>query len=184
VLGVLIITAEYSSGMIRTTFTAVPQRGYLLAIKATVFGLVTFVVAAITTFVTFFASQWILNRDSRHLGVSLTSPNALRIVVGAALYLTLCGLLGVALGALLRSTPAAITTLAGLLFILPIMMDFLPVSWHRDANAQWLPSNAGLQIIEKTTQPRQFSRGSGSTSSPDGSQSFAVAVDASRKMTL
>ncbi len=156
VLGVLIVTAEYSSGMIRTTFTAVPQRGLLLAVKASVFALVTFVVAAVTTFVTFFASQWILGRDSRHLGVSLTSPNALRIVVGAALYLTLCGLLGVGLGALLRSTPAAITTLAGLLFILPIMMNFLPLSWHRDAIAQWLPSNAGFQIIEKVAQPLQL----------------------------
>jgi len=157
VLGILIITAEYSSGMIRTTFTAIPQRGSLLAIKATVFGLVTFAVTVVTTFTTFFASQAILNRDSRHLGVSITSPHALRIVAGAALYLTLCGLLGVALGALLRSTPAAITTLAGLLFILPIMMNFLPATWHRDAIAQWLPSNAGFQIIEKTTQPLQFS---------------------------
>ena len=166
VLGVLIITAEYSSGMIRTSFTAVPQRGSLLAVKATVFALVTFVVAALTAFVTFFASQAILNRGTvtaappHHLvkyGVSLSSPHAVRIVIGAALYMTVCGLLGVALGALLRSTAAAITALAGLLFILPIMMNFLPVSWHRDAIAQWLPSNAGMQIVEKVTQPLQFS---------------------------
>jgi len=157
VLGVLIITAEYSSGMIRTSFTAVPQRGSLLAVKATVFALVTFVVSALTTFATFFASQAILNRGTLNLGVSITSPHALRIVIGAALYLTVCALLGVALGALLRSTAAAITALAGLLFILPILMNFLPVSWHRDAIAQWLPSNAGMQIIEKTTQPLQFS---------------------------
>ena len=156
VLGVLIITAEYSSGMIRTSFTAVPQRGSLLAVKATVFALVTFVVAALTAFVTFFASQAILNRGTLNLGVSITSPQALRIVIGAALYLTICSLLGVALGALLRSTAAAVTALAGLLFILPILMNFLPVSWHRDAIAQWLPSNAGIQIIEKTTQPLQF----------------------------
>ena len=78
-------------------------------------------------------------------------------MVGAALYLTLCGLLGVALGALLRSTPAAITTLAGLLFILPILLNFLPSTWHRDAIARWMPSNAGFQIIEKTTQHLQFS---------------------------
>jgi ABC-type transport system involved in multi-copper enzyme maturation permease subunit len=157
VLGVLIITAEYSSGMIRTSFTAVPQRGSLLAVKASVFGLVTFVVSVLTTFVTFFASQAILNRGTLNLGVSITSPHALRIVIGAALYLTVCALLGVALGALLRSTAAAITALAGLLFILPILMNFLPVSWHRDAIAQWLPSNAGMQIIEKTAQPLQFS---------------------------
>jgi len=156
VLGVLIITAEYSSGMIRTTFTAVPQRGLVLAVKATVFASVTFAVAALTTFVTFFVSQAVLNRGSQQLGVSINSPHALRIVVGAALYLTLTGLLGVALGALLRSTPAAITSLAGLLFILPILMNFLPTSWHRDAIARWLPSNAGFQILEKTVQPAQF----------------------------
>ena len=157
VLGVLIITTEYSSGMIRTTFTAVPQRGLVLAVKAVIFGSVTFVVALLTTFVTFFASQAILNRGAVKYGVSLSSPHALRIVIGAALYMTVCGLLGVALGALLRSTAAAITALAGLLFILPIMMNFLPVSWHRDAIAQWLPSNAGMQIVEKVTQPLQFS---------------------------
>ena len=157
VLGVLIITSEYSSGMIRTTFTAVPQRGLVLAVKAVIFGCVTLVVSVITTFVTFFASQAILNRGTVKYGVSLSSPHALRIVIGAALYMTVCALLGVALGALLRSTAAAITALAGLLFILPIMMNFLPVSWHRDAIAQWLPSNAGMQIIEKVTQPLQFS---------------------------
>jgi ABC-type transport system involved in multi-copper enzyme maturation permease subunit len=157
VLGVLIITSEYSSGMIRTSFTAVPQRGVLLAVKATIFALVTFVVAALSTFVTFFLGQLVLNRNGKNLGVSLSSPHALRIVIGAALYLTLCGLLGVALGALLRSTPAAITSLAGLLFILPILMNFLPTSWHRDAIARWLPSNAGFQILEKTTQDLQFS---------------------------
>jgi ABC-type transport system involved in multi-copper enzyme maturation permease subunit len=157
VLGVLIITTEYSSGMIRTTFTAVPQRGLVLAVKAVIFGFVTFVVSVLTTFVTFFASQAILSRGTVKYGVSLSSPHALRIVIGAALYLTVCGLFGVALGLLLRSTAAAITALAGLLFILPIMMNFLPVSWHRDAIAQWLPSNAGSQIIEKVTQPLQFS---------------------------
>jgi len=157
VLGVLIITTEYSSGMIRTTFTAVPQRGLVLAVKAVTFGSVTFVVSAATTFVTFFAAQAILSRGTVKHGVSLSSPHALRIVIGAALYLTLCALFGVALGALLRSTAAAITALAGLLFILPIVMGFLPVSWHRDAITRWLPANAGAQIMEKVTQPLQFS---------------------------
>ena len=157
VLGVLVVTSEYSSGVIRTTFTAVPQRGLVLAVKAAVFAVVTFVVSMAGTFITFFASQAILSRGTVKYGVSLSSPPALRIVIGAALYLTVCGLLGVALGALLRSTAAAITALAGLLFILPILMNFLPVSWHRDAIAQWLPSNAGMQILEKVAQPLQFS---------------------------
>jgi ABC-type transport system involved in multi-copper enzyme maturation permease subunit len=157
VLGVLIITSEYSSGMIRTTFTAVPQRGLVLAVKAVVFGSVTFVISLATTFVTFFAGQAILSRGTVKYGVSLSSPHALRIVIGAALYLTVCALLGVALGALLRSTAAAITALTGVLFILPILVNFLPGSWHRDAINQWLPSTAGTQIIEKVTQPLQFS---------------------------
>ena len=157
VLGVLVITAEYSSGMIRTTFTAVPQRPTVLAVKAAVFGLVTFIVSAATTLATFFGSQAILSRGNLNLGVSITDPHALRIVLGAALYLTLCGLIGVALGALLRSTAAAITTISGLLFMLPILASFLPTSWHRDAIARWLPSNAGFQILEKTTQHPQFS---------------------------
>jgi ABC-type transport system involved in multi-copper enzyme maturation permease subunit len=157
VLGVLIITTEYSSGMIRTTFTAVPQRGLVLAVKAVVFGAVTFVVSAATAFVTFFACQAILSRGTLSYGVSLSSPHSLRIVIGAALYLTVCALLGVALGALLRSTAAAITALTGVLFILPIVLSFLPVSWHRDAITQWLPANAGAQIMERATQPLQFS---------------------------
>ncbi len=157
VLGVLIITAEYSSGMIRTTFTAVPQRGLVLGVKAVIFAVVTFVISMVATLLTFFASQAVLSRGTVKYGVSLSSPQSLRIVIGAALYLTVCALLGVALGALLRSTAAAITALAGLLFILPILMNFLPVSWHRDAIAQWLPSNAGMQIIEKVAQPLQFS---------------------------
>jgi ABC-type transport system involved in multi-copper enzyme maturation permease subunit len=157
VLGVLIVTTEYSSGMIRTTFTAVPQRGMVLAVKATVFGSVTFVISVLTTFVTFFAAQAILSRGTVKYGVSLSSPHALRIVIGAALYLTVCALLGVVLGALLRSTAAGITALTALLFILPIVMSFLPVSWHRDAIARWMPASAGAQIMEKATQPLQFS---------------------------
>jgi ABC-type transport system involved in multi-copper enzyme maturation permease subunit len=156
VLGVLVITAEYSSGMIRTTFTAIPQRGLLLGVKAGVFAAVTLLVSLLTTFATFFLSQLILNRGGRHLGVTIGAPHSLRIVVGAALYLTLCGLLGVALGALLRSTAAAITALTGLLFVLPILAAFLPLSWHRDAIAKWIPSNAGFQILERAGTPGNF----------------------------
>jgi ABC-type transport system involved in multi-copper enzyme maturation permease subunit len=161
VLGVLAITAEYSSGMIRTTFTAVPQRGKLLAVKAVVFGLVTLLVALVTAFVTFFVSQAIFRGSGRITAVSLSQSPTLRIVLGAAAYLTLCGLFGLALGALLRSTAAAISALAGILFVLPILMNFLPSSWHRDAIARWLPSNAGLQIINKTSEPGAFSPGAG-----------------------
>ena len=157
VLGVLVITTEYASGMIRTSFTSFPQRGLLLAVKATVFALVTFAVSVPATFATFFISQPLLYRSTPDYGVSLTSPHALRIVIGAALYLTLCALFGVALGALLRSTAAAITGLTGILFLLPILVSFVPGSWHRNTIAQWLPSNAGFQIIERTTQPLQFS---------------------------
>jgi ABC-type transport system involved in multi-copper enzyme maturation permease subunit len=154
VLGVLVITAEYSSGMIRTSFTAVPQRGFLLMVKAFVFAAVTFVVSGLTTFVTFFASQPLVKQGVR---VSINSPHALRIVIGAALLLTLCGLFGVALGALLRSTAAAVTGLVGILFLLPMVMGLMPDSGVKDAISQWNPASAGGQIIEMTTQPGMFS---------------------------
>lgn len=151
VLGVMVITAEYSSGMIRTTFTAVPQRAVVVVVKAVVFAIVAFVVALVTAFVTFFVSQAVLNTATPPLGVTITSPAALRIVIGAAVYLTGCAVLGLALGVMLRSTAGAITVFTVLMFVAPILANFIPESWHRDAISRYLPSNAGLQVLEPTT---------------------------------
>jgi len=113
--------------MIRATFAAVPTRLPVLWAKAAVFAVVTLVLMVPTVLVAFLIGQSILT--SKHLQTALGSPGVLRAVIGAALFLTIVGLLGIGLGALLRNTAAGISTLFGLLFVLPILVRFLPTSW-------------------------------------------------------
>ena len=144
VLGVLVISAEYATGMIRATLTAVPQRRVVLAAKAIVFGTVALTVSFGSAFAAFGAGQAILAR--KHLGTSLTDPTVLRAVVGAAVYLTIVGLLGLALGTILRRTAGAIATLVGLVFIADLLVEALPSPWNTDIG-KFLPGNAGLALF-------------------------------------
>jgi ABC-type transport system involved in multi-copper enzyme maturation permease subunit len=140
VLGVLVLSSEYSTGMIRSSLTAVPRRLPVLWGKLAVFASTVFVVSLIASFVSFFVGQALLS--GHHLGVSITAPDALRSVIGAALYVTVAGMIGVALGALLRNTAAGIATFAGVFFVLPPLGELLPASISNHL-AQYLPSNAG-----------------------------------------
>jgi ABC-type transport system involved in multi-copper enzyme maturation permease subunit len=144
VLGVLVISAEYSTGMIRTTLTAVPHRRVLLFAKAAVFTVVAFVVSTLAAFVAFFAGQSVL--AGKHANVALSDPGVLRAVFGAGIYLTLVGLLGLALGALLRRTAGAIATLFGLVLVLPALIEALPSPWNTDVG-KLLPINAGRALF-------------------------------------
>jgi ABC-type transport system involved in multi-copper enzyme maturation permease subunit len=144
VLGVLVITAEYSTGMIRTTFSAVPQRNTVLGVKAAVFGVTALVVGLISSFAAFFVGQAILS--SKHIGASITDPSVLRSVVGSGLYLAVLGLLAFGIGALIRHTAGAIAAVFGLIFVLPGIVLALPASWS-DAISKYLPSNAGNAIF-------------------------------------
>lgn len=112
VLGVLAITAEYSTGMIRATFSAVPKRLPVLWAKALVFGAVAFAVSLPAVIVVFFAGQAILS--GQHIDIALSHPGVLRALVGAALFMTVMGLFGLGLGAVFRSTPAGISALAAI----------------------------------------------------------------------
>ncbi|MCW2947198.1 MAG: transporter permease [Actinoallomurus sp.] len=150
VLGVLVISGEYSTGMIRATLSAVPKRLPVLWAKAAVFGAVTLVLMLVTSFVTFFGSQAVLS--SRHLQTTLSAPGAVRIVAGTALYLTVVGLLGVALGALIRNTAGAIATVFGLLLVLPVLGEVLPSSWSKHITP-YLPSNAGQALLNVRPDP-------------------------------
>jgi ABC-2 type transport system permease protein len=131
VLGALAISSEYSTGGIRTTLTAVPQRLRLLGAKALVLTVMAFVAGVVTMFPSFWLGQRVLATANAHppIDVSLGDPNVLRAVLGGALYVAACGLLGFALGALLRHTAAAITVAIGIVFILPIVANFLPGTW-------------------------------------------------------
>src|ERR1019366_4208962 len=102
VLGVLVISGEYSTGMIRSSIAAVPHRQPVLIAKAVVFGVVVFVVSLVSTFVAFLLGQ--AAQASTHAQASLSTPGAVRAIFGGALYLTLIGLLAVGLGFLIRNT--------------------------------------------------------------------------------
>lgn len=142
VLGVLLMSGEYSSGMIRSSLTAVPKRLPVLWGKLMVFAGVVFLVGLATSFVSFTLGQALLG----DLGVALGAEGAVRSVVGAALYLTVVGMIGVALGTLLRNTAAGISTLVGVFFLLPPLTMLLPASVSTDA-AKYLPSNAGGAVF-------------------------------------
>jgi len=148
VLGALTITSEYSTGMIRTSLAVQPRRGVLFAAKAVVFGVVSLVTGLIASFASFFVGQAILS--SHHLNATLGQPHVLRAVIGGALFLTACGLLAFGIGAILRHTAGAITTTIGLLFVLTILVGFLPESWKNDVD-RWVPALAGGQVW--TTEP-------------------------------
>ena len=153
-LGVLFMTGEYATGMIRATFAAVPARLPVLGAKALVFGATTLVLMVPAVVGAFSIGQLILRRQSIDTG--LDAPGVARAVVGAGVYLALVGLLGLALGALLRSTAAGICALFGLLFVLPIIVHFLPSSWS-DPTGRFLPSNAGQAFAQVRPDPSGLS---------------------------
>jgi len=150
VLGVLLITGEYATGTIRSSFTAVPRRLPVLWGKAGVFGLTTLVLCVPAAFAAFLVGQSILS--SEHLDITLSHPGAARAVLGSALYLTAVGLLGLGLGALLRNTAGAISALFGLLFGLQIVVGFLPSTWS-DQIYKYLPAPAGTAVTSVRPDP-------------------------------
>ncbi|NGO12040.1 ABC transporter permease subunit [Streptomyces sp. HC44] len=120
VLGVLAVTGEYSSGSIRSTLAAVPNRRLLLVAKAAVLGAVALVVGQTVAFVTFFAGRPALTDAVPQ--PSLGDGGVLRAVVLSGVYLAMIGLIGVGIGAITRHTAGAIGTLVGLLFVVPAIL--------------------------------------------------------------
>jgi ABC-2 type transport system permease protein len=118
-LGVLVITTEFSSGMIRATFAAAPRRPLVLAAKAAVLGTVTLVVGEATAFAAFLAGQAALKAPAPH--ATLGQPGVLRAVAVAGAYPALIALIGLGIGAVLRHTAGAICALAGVLYVLPLL---------------------------------------------------------------
>lgn len=148
VLGVLVITGEYSTGMIRASFTAVPKRLPVLWGKTFVFGVVSFLLMLPPVLIAFFASQAILSRHDI-LQISFSHPGVARSVIGGAIYLMLVGVFALGLGAIVRNTAGGIATFAAIFFVIPPLMNILPTSWN-NAISQYLPSEAGRQIFSLT----------------------------------
>lgn len=155
VLGAMAITAEYSTGMIRTSLTTMPRRGTVFAAKGLVFGFVALVVSIVTAFVAFFLGQAIL-KSTGH-SATLSDPNVIRAIIGTALYVTVIGLMSYAFGAIIRHTAGTIATMVGVLFILPLIVNVLPSSWTNDIG-KWIPSSAGGQMMSTVvSDPTLFS---------------------------
>jgi ABC-type transport system involved in multi-copper enzyme maturation permease subunit len=147
VLGTLSITSEYSTGMIRTSLTVMPRRGMLYGAKAGVFAVVALAIAFLTSFASFFIGQALLS--STQVSATLSQPNVLGAVTGAALYVALCGLFAFGLGAILRSTAGAMTAAYGFLFLVPELAKALPSAWYADV-VRWLPGGDVVNAITGT----------------------------------
>lgn len=140
-LGVLAVTGEYGSGMIRATLAAVPQRRLLLTAKALVLTATAAVTSIAACLAAYLAFQALLPAGDA-MRTTLASPGVLRAVTGAALYLTVLALLGFGLGTVLRSSAGAVAVLFGVLFVPTLLAALLPSSWQ-DAIGRYLPMNAG-----------------------------------------
>jgi ABC-2 type transport system permease protein len=147
VLGALLMTTEYSTGVIRASLLAVPRRLPMLAAKGVVFSVVVLVLGEIVVFGSFFVGSAIMHS---HLNISLSEPGFARAVAGAGLYLTVLSLFALAIGGLIRHTAGAISTVIGVVFVLPILSGLLPGSWGAHINA-YLPVQAG-QLISHAHQ--------------------------------
>jgi ABC-2 type transport system permease protein len=158
VLGVLLITGEYSTGMIRSSLTAVPGRLPVLWGKAIVYALTTLTLCLPATFGAFLVGQSILSAEQ--LDITLSHPGVARAVVGSALYLSAVGLLGLALGALLRSTAWAVAGLFGVLFGPQLLTGLLPATWS-DRVYPYLPGPAGVAVTAVQPDPAALAPWSG-----------------------
>jgi ABC-2 type transport system permease protein len=148
VLGVLVMSAEYGTGTIRATFSAAPRRPLVLAAKVIVFGVVALVVAEIVAFVSFLVGQALLSAPATH--ASLSTPGALRAVVGTGLYLGVIGLFALGLATIIRHTAGAISAFVGILLVLPIIVEALPNSLQFDIR-RFLPLQIGGVMMSVNT---------------------------------
>ena len=144
VLGVLVITSEYSSGMIRASLAAVPQRRLVLAAKTAVLAAAAVAAGLATCYAAYFAFGVFLPGGSP-LRMSLSDPGVARAVTGAGLYLAVLALAGLGLGTLLRSSAGAITALLGMLFVPTLILQLLPASWQNTVGP-YLPLNAAEAV--------------------------------------
>ena len=158
VLGVMLITGEYSTGMIRASMTAVPKRLPVLWAKVGVYALVALAITVPAVFIAFFAGQAILS--GHHLQIAFSHAGVAGAVIGAAGYLTLVGLFAMGLGAIMRNTAAGIATFAGIMFVVPPLISILPTSLANSIDP-YLPSNAGGAMLQIGHHANTLSPGAG-----------------------
>ena len=154
ILCVLAFTSEYASGLIATTFTAVPRRWAVLAAKAAVAGTAALVVGELLALATFLLTQAILS--GHHGGLSLSRPGVAGAVLAAGFVLSACALTGLALGAIIRHTAGAIAATVGVIYLLAALCLFLPSPWKERIGRFTLPF-AASQVVALHPQAALFS---------------------------
>jgi hypothetical protein len=153
VLGALLITSEYSTGLIRSTLTAVPKRLPVLWAKVVVVAAVTLATMVAAVSVAFFVGQALYGGAG--VGASLADPGVPRALLGAAVFPTAIAVMGLALGVLVRHTPMAVGILVGTLFVAPVLLESLGGFWAEVSS--YLPSEAGEAMITLVEDPAQLS---------------------------
>jgi hypothetical protein len=154
VLGVLVFTSEYSTGLIRTTFTAVPRRRAVLAAKAVVTGAAALVIGELLAFVLFLLTQAILS--GHHRGVSLSHSGVPGAVLGAGTVLAVSALIGLGFGAIIRHVAGAIAAMVALLYLTAVLCLFLPAPWN-DRIGKFTPAFAAYQVAALHPRASLFS---------------------------
>jgi hypothetical protein len=155
-LGVLAISSEYTTGLIRTTFASAPRRRAVIAGKAAVVGAVSLLAGELIAFATFFTGQQALS--AQHLNVALAHQGALRGVLAAGFYLAVMAWVGLGLGTVIRHTAGAIIAMVGVVFLLPTIVGALPAPWNINIGKFTL-NLAAQQTIAQHPHPGYFSAG-------------------------
>lgn len=156
-LGVLFVSSEFGTGMIRSTFAAVPKRLPVLWAKLVVFFAVTAAAITSITVITFLGSQALIGHY--RTGFSLSDPGVWRIVLGTGLYMTLVGVIGGMIGWIVRSTPGSLVSYFALVLVLPVFGSLFGSSGTHVA--QFLPSEAGAAFITSTPASPHLAPGAG-----------------------
>ncbi|MFD5628208.1 ABC transporter permease [Streptomyces sp. NPDC127072] len=144
VFGVLVVSNEYSTGMIRTSLAAVPQRGTFLFSKIAVATVLAFVVGIITSFVAFFLGQAMLGSHKASIG----DPGVLRAVIGGGLYMTLIAVFSMGVATMLRSPMLSLGILMPFFFLISNILGNVSAT---KKIGQYLPDQAGSRIMQVVT---------------------------------
>ncbi|HEX4059498.1 MAG TPA: ABC transporter permease [Streptosporangiaceae bacterium] len=144
-LAVLVMSGEYSSGMIRVSLAAVPRRTTMLAAKAAVVTGVVLVTGAVSVLGSVLIARLLLP-DNGFAPISLWDGPTLRAAVGSVLYLALIALLGLGAASAFRDSAVAVTVVLGLLYIFPIIGNLILNAQWQHRIERWTPMNAGLAI--------------------------------------
>jgi ABC-2 type transport system permease protein len=139
-LGVIFVSGEYGTGMIRSTMTAVPKRIPVLWAKLVVFFAIVAITMTAVSFVAFFIGQAVIS--TARPAFSLASPGALRVVVGTGVYLTLLGTIGAGMGWIVRNTAGALVSFVALALVLPVLFSDALGHWGKHV-AEFFPTSAG-----------------------------------------